>query len=147
MNASELIDAMHKAGATLVVEAGNARVRGTKVPDELLAALKANKSAVLTEWERRRELHRTRHGIVPVGDVLMSGRDVALAADWRAALVAHVFRQPRPVHRWVMLRAQVYHELGVQPDACEACACLDVLAWQLNLDAKQVLEWLKLELS
>lgn len=146
MNASELIDAMHRVGATLAVQDGTSRVRGRKVPDELLAALRANKSAVLAEWERRRELYRQRHGLAPAGEVPMAGQGVALNGAQRAAVVTSVFRQPQPVHGWVMLRANAYYERGLPFDECEACACLDVLCWQGNLDAKRALEWLQVEL-
>lgn len=145
MNASELIDAMYRVGATLVVEDGKPRVRGRKVPDELLAALRANKPAVLTEWERRRDLHRQRHCLAPKGEVPLTGQAVALTENQWAAVVAYVFPQPRPVHGWVMVRSNEYFERAVPSDECDGCACLDVLTWQCNLDALRALEWLRME--
>ena len=128
--APELIDALHRAGATLVVEDGKARVRGAKVSDELLAALKVQRAEVIAEWQRRQEQARDRYAVVPSGEVPMCGRDMALTAAERDAVMAHVFRQPRPVHAWVMARANDYHERGVKADDCEWRACVDVIAWQ-----------------
>ena len=145
MNASELIEAMHQLGAALVVEDGIPRVRGRKLPDELLAALRANKPAVLAEWERRQGFHRQRHGLAPEGDVPLTGQAVALTGEQRAAVVAYVFPQPRPVHGWVMVRSNAYFERTVPADECDGCACLDVLTWQCNLDALRALEWLRME--
>ena len=142
MNACELIDAMCQAGATLVIADGQTRVRGMKVPVELLAALKVNKAMVLAEWERRQKLYQDRSGMAPEGDVPRSGRDVALNATQRVVVMEHVLKQPKPVHKWVMFRMVAYHELGVPPEDCDACACVDVVAWQRDRDAKQALEWL-----
>jgi hypothetical protein len=130
MTAADLIDALHRAGATLVVEAGKARVRGARVPDELLAALKVQRTEVIAEWQRRQEQARDRYAVVPSGEVPMCGRDMALMAVERDAVMAHVLRQPRPVHVWVMARANDYHERGAKAEDCEWRACVDAIAWQ-----------------
>ena len=44
--------------------------------------------------------------------------------------MAHVFQQPRPVHAWVMARANDYFERGVKAEDCDWRACVDVIAWQ-----------------
>jgi hypothetical protein len=141
MTAPELIDALHRAGATLVVEDGKARVRGTKVPDELLAALKGHREEVIVEWQRRQEQARNRYAVVPSGEVPMCGRDMALPAAERDAVMAHVFRQPRPVHAWVMARANNYHERGVKADDCDWRACVDVIAWQRACDGREAVKF------
>ena len=130
MTAPELIDALHRAGATLVMEDGRTRVRGAKVSDELLAALKGQRTEVIEEWQRRQEQARDRYAVVPSGEVPMCGRDIELPAAERIAVMAHVFRQPRPVHAWVMARASSYHERGVKADDCDWRAGVDVIAWQ-----------------
>jgi hypothetical protein len=140
--AGAIIDALHQAGATLVVEDGKARVRGVKVPDELLAALREHKVAVLAEWSRRQEENRDRYGKVPTGEVAMFGRDIPLTHAQTLVVTAYAFRQPRPVHAWVMGRASEYHALGVPLDEQESMACVDLLCWQRNHTAKAALEWL-----
>ena len=113
MTAPELIDALHRAGATLVVEAGKTRVRGAKVSDELMAALKGQRVEIIAEWQRRQEESRDRYAVVPSGVVPMCGRDMALPAAERNAVMDYVLRQPRPLHAWVMARANDYFERGV----------------------------------
>ena len=142
MTASELIDALHRAGATLVVEAGKARVRGAQVPDELMAALKGQRAEVIAEWQRRQEESRDRYALVPSGVVPMCGRDMALLVAERDAVMAHVFRQPRPVHAWVMVRANDYHERGVKVDDCDWRACMDVIAWQRACGGREAVKFL-----
>jgi hypothetical protein len=130
MTGPELIDALQRAGATLVVEAGKTRVRGAKVSDGLMAALKGQRAEVIAEWQRRQEQSRDRYAVVPSGVVPMCGRAMALPATEREAVVAHVFRQPRPVHAWVMARANEYFERGLKAEDCDWRACVDVIAWQ-----------------
>lgn len=130
MTAPELIDALHRTGATLVVEAGKARVRGAQVSNELLAALKGQRAEVIAEWQRRQEQERDRYAVVPSGVVPMLGEHMALSAKEREAVMAHVLRQPRPVHAWVMARANEYFERGLKAEDCEWRACVDVIAWQ-----------------
>ena len=130
MSATELIDALHRAGATLVVEAGKTRVRGAKVSDELMAALRGQRAGVIAEWQRRREESRDRYAVVPSGEVPMCGRDMEVSATERVAAMDHVFRQPRPVHAWAMARANDYFACGVKAEDCEWRACVDVIAWQ-----------------
>lgn len=130
MSAPELIDALHRAGATLVVEAGKARVRGAKVSDELLAALKGQRADVIAEWQRRQEQSRDRYAVVPSGVVPTCGRDMALPMTEQEAVMDYVLRQPRPVHAWVMARANEYFERGVKAEDCDWRACMDVIAWQ-----------------
>jgi len=142
MTAPDLIDALHRAGATLVVEAGKTRVRGAKVSDELLATLKRQRVEVLAEWQRRREQARDRFAVVPSGEVPMRGWEMDLTAAERDTVLAHVFRQPRPVHAWVMARANDYHERGVKADDCEWRACLDVIAWQRTCSGMEVVKFL-----
>ncbi len=130
MTAPELIDALHRAGATLVVEAGKTRVRGAKVSDELMAALKGQRAEVIAEWQRRQEESRDRYAVVPSGLVPMCGRDMALPGAERNAVMDYVLRQPRPLHAWVMARANDYFERGVKAEDCEWRAGVDVIAWQ-----------------
>lgn len=141
-SAGDIIDALHHAGATLVIEDGKARVRGSRVPDELLDDLRANKAAVLAEWQRRQEAKQDRYGEVPPADAPMVGRDVPLPTALREAVLNHVWQQPRPVHAWVMHRSTEYHTLGVPMEELDGCACLDVLAWQRNTTVKLAIQWL-----
>jgi len=87
MNAPELIDALQRAGATLVVESGKARVRGKRVPDDLFTAVKGQRAAVLVEWQRRQDQSLDRYGIVPVGPVPMAGRELVMPLAERDAIV------------------------------------------------------------
>jgi hypothetical protein len=142
MTAPELIDALQRAGASLVMEDGKARVRGAKLPDALLAALKGQRAEVIAEWQRRQEQARDRYAVVPSGEVPMRGRDMALTAAERDAVMAHVFRQPRPVHAWVIARANDYHEHEVKADDCEWRACVDVIAWQRACGGMEAMKFL-----
>jgi hypothetical protein len=141
MTAAELIDALHRAGATLIVEAGIARVRGAKVPDELLAALREKRAEVIAEWLQRKEQSRDRYAVVPPGSVRMVGQDMVLSAAEREAVMAHVFRQPRPLHAWVTWRANAYFERGVTADDCEWRACVDVIAWQRGCSGREAADF------
>ena len=60
--------------------------------------------------------------------------DLDLPELWNEKIVAHVLRQARPVHAWVMARANKYYERGVKAEHCEWRACVDVIAWQRNSD-------------
>jgi len=141
-SASDIIDALHHAGATLVIEDGKARVRGSRVPDELVADLRANKAAVLAEWARRQEASLDRFGEVPAADAPMLSRDITVKPAMRQPLVEHLFRQPRPVHAWIMARTLEYHQDGIPLGDDEICACADALAWQRNTTVRVALEWL-----
>ena len=142
MTAPKLIDALHRAGATLIMEDGRTRVRGTKVSDELLAALKGQRAEVIEEWRRRQEQARDRYAVVPSGEVPKCGRDIELPAAERNAVMAHVLRQPRPVHAWVMARANDHYERGAKADDCEWRACVDVIAWQRSCDGLEAVKFL-----
>jgi len=142
MTAPELIDALHRAGATLIMEDGRTRVRGAKVSDGLLAALKGQRAEVIEEWRRRQEQARDRYAVVPSGEVPKCGRDIELPAAERNAVMAHVFRQPRPVHAWVMARANDHYERGAKADDCEWRACVDVIAWQRACDGLEAVKFL-----
>lgn len=139
--ASDIIDALHHAGATLVLEDGKTRVRGSRVPDELLAQLKANKDAVIEEWSRRQEVSRDRYAEVPSAGAPMAAHDEFLEPHMREAVLAYVFRQPRPVHAWIAGRTAEYHAHGVPLGDDEVAACVDALAWQRNTTTKRALEW------
>ena len=141
MTAPELIDALHRAGATLVVEAGKTRVRGAKVSDELMAALKGQRAEIIAEWQRRQEESRDRYAVVPSGVVPMCGRDMALPGAERNAVMDYVLRQPRPLHAWVMARANDYFERGVKAEDCEWRACVDVIAWQRMTGGREAAEF------
>ena len=141
-NAAEIIDALHKCGATVVIEDGKARVRGAKISDELMEAVRANKAEILAEWERRQAGTLDRYGEVPTEDVPQFGRNVNLSHAQKLVVVGHAFRQPRPVHAWVMARTSEYHTLGLTPGDDEAAACVDLLCWQRNNSSKSALEWL-----
>ena len=143
MKPADLLDAINAAGASLVVEDGKARIRGAKIPDELVAAVKANREAVIAEWTRRQEADRDRYAEVPRGEVPMFGQHATLAEAQRARVTQYVFRQPRPVHAWIMTRAQKYHELGAHHADCDWKACLDCLCWQRNADFKTAVAWLE----
>lgn len=140
--AASIIDALHQAGATLVVEDGKARVRGVKISPELMEQVRANKAAILAEWTRRQEEQLDRYAEVPTGEVAMLGRDLTLGEAMRNAVVAYAFRQPRPVHAWVMGRINEYHALGVPLGDDEVAASVDLLCWQRNSTAKTALAWL-----
>jgi hypothetical protein len=143
MTPGQLIDALHAAGATLVVEGGKTRVRGAKVPDELLAQIKAGKEAVLAEWQRRQDLNRDRFGCVPAADAPVLALKLDLTPRLREAVVQYCWRQPRPVHAFVMGRAEEYHRAGLPPQECDWRACCDVLAWQRNsTDVGAAVAWL-----
>lgn len=143
MNAGELIDALHRAGATLVIESGKARVRGARIPDELMAELKAQREGVLAEWQRRQGADLDRYGTLPLETVPLFGRDARATPDMRSAVIGYVMRQPRTIHAWVMHRLNDYKALGLPVEDQDWRACVDVLAWQRNTDGQRALEWLE----
>jgi hypothetical protein len=143
MKPAELLDAINAAGASLVVEDGKARIRGAKIPDELVAAVKASREAVIAEWERRQEQAKDRYGEVPREEVPTFGQHANLTLPQRELVVGYVFRQPRTVHAWIMMRAQRYHELGAHFSDCEWKACVDCLCWQRHADPKTAVAWLE----
>jgi hypothetical protein len=142
MKPAELLDAIKAAAATLVVEDGKARIRGNKIPAELATAVKASREAVIAEWERRQEAAKDRYAEVPTGEVPMFGQHAHLSADQQARVVQYVFRQPRPVHAWIMARSQQYHEQGAHFSDCDWKACVDCLCWQRNADPRAAADWL-----
>lgn len=139
--ASELIDALHKAGATLVVEDGKARVRGAKVSESLMAAVKAQRDAVVVEWQRRQEAALDRWGEVPTGNVEMSGWGLVFDEKTSVAMCSYVFRQPRTIHAWVMQRSAEYHAHGAKMEDCDRMACVDVVAWQRACGGKDAVKF------
>lgn len=141
MNAAELLDKLNRAGATLEIVDGKPRVRGTKVPDDLMAELKANRDAVLAEFERRQSEDRDRFCRVPAEDVGMFGRDLDLPEDMRRIIESYAFRQGRPAQAWVMKRAEEYFKLGVPAEDCDWRACVDLIAWQRHSHARGAVEF------
>ena len=77
-----------------------------------------------------------------MSEVPMCRRDIELPAAERDAVMAHVFRQPRPVHAWVMARANDYHGHGAKADDCEWRACVDVIALQRACDGLEAVKFL-----
>lgn len=136
MNGRELLDQLNREGATLEIVAGKPRVRGAKVSSELMAALKANRAAVLTEYERRRNNDRDRYRRVPNEPATLFGRDLELPETMREIMQNYVFRQGCVAHAWVMKQALEYFNLGVKPEDCEWRACVDLIAWQRQSPAR-----------
>jgi hypothetical protein len=127
-----LLASLQAAGATLVRGPdGTVKVSGAKVPDALLAALREQRTAVIEVWERQRQADRDRYGRVPPADAPLLAREMDLPVQWKRRIEAHVLRQPRVVHAWVMARALDYFEqFGFKPDDCDWRACVDAIAWQ-----------------
>ena len=71
----------------------------------------------------------------PTAPLLADGMKLLWAA--RQQILAFVFRQPRPVHAWVMRRSAKYFDLGVPADDCEWQACIDVITWQRACSAAE----------
>ena len=130
MSAAELLDNLNRAGATLEIVDGKPRIRGAKIPDDLMRAVRTNRAEVLAEFEQRKAEASDRYGRVPTADASFLAFDLNLPEASRELIMAYVFRQPRPAHAWVMARANQYFERGVQADDCDWRACLDVIGWQ-----------------
>ena len=143
MNAAELLDKLHRAGATLEIVEGKPRLRGAAIPDDLKQALKANRAEVLAEFERRTADDRDRYGQVPPADAPLLAQDLDLSVCWQEQITMHVLRQPRPVHAWVMARTTAYHELGVKADDCDWRACVDVIAWQRKSSGQEAAQFVR----
>jgi hypothetical protein len=142
MTAGEIIDAIQGHGAALLLEDGKARVRGGRIPEELMTLLKANREAVLAEMRRRADRDLDRYCEVPRDNPVMFGRTLQLPEQMRLAIMHHALRQPRPVHAWVMRRADEYYALGVPVEDCEWRACVDLIAWQRSTDGRKAADWL-----
>ena len=121
---------------------GKPRLRGAKISEELKQALKANREEVLAEFERRRAEDRDRYGRVPPVDAPILAREMDLPEPWRKQVVAHLLRQPRPVHAWVMRRSASYFDRGVKEDDCDWRACVDVIAWQRMTGGREAAQFL-----
>jgi DNA adenine methylase len=80
--------------------------------------------------EQRAAVGGQRHERVPPAAARMVANELTVPEARKQQLIAHVLRQPRPVHEWVMARANDYYERGVKADDCEWRACVDVIAWQ-----------------
>ena len=130
MKTTDLLDRLHRAGATVQIVDGTPRIRGAKISAELMQALKVNRAELLVELEGRQAEHRDRFGQVPPADAPLLADGMKLLWAARQQILACTFRQPRPVHAWVMRRSAKYFEQGVPADDCEWQACVDVIAWQ-----------------
>jgi hypothetical protein len=144
--AAQLLDNLHRAGATLVLVDGNPRLQGAKIPDELKQALKTNRDEVLAEFERRKMEDRDRYGRVPPPDVPMLARVMDLSGPGKEHIIAHVLRQPRPVHAWVTGRSNLYFAHGAKADDCDWRACVDAIGWQRMSDGPEAVRFV-VELS
>lgn len=141
MSASELLDRLHRAGATLEMVDGKARIRGAAIPAELLAELKANRDAVLAEQERRKVEDKDRYSRVPGDSAPLLARDIAVPPDMRKVIEGYVHRQGRTVQAWVMKRGVEYFDLGIPATDCDWRACIDLIAWQRQTGARGALEF------
>ncbi len=141
MIGEELLDKLNRAGATLAWIDGELRLRGSRISDELKAALRTHRAEVREEFERREKADRERFGKVPPPDAPMLARDLDLSAEWRQQILGYVMRQPRPVHTWVVLQASKYFNGGSGAEDCEWRACVDVVAWQRHCSGREAAEF------
>ena len=141
MSAMELLDKLNLAGATLEMVDGKPRVRGAKVSAELMQALKANRAEVLAALDRRQTEDRDRYGRVPPMDASTEGRDLSVPELSKSKIMAHVLRQSRPVHAWVMLRSNDYFKQGAKAEDSDWRACVDVIAWQRQSSGQAAVEF------
>ena len=142
MTAAELLDELSRNGACIELVDGAPRLRGSKIPEELKAELKAQREAVLAEFERRRAEDRDRWGKVPPVDAPWMGDELRIKPAEKQTVLRHVLNQPRPVHAWVMLRANAYFtERGMAVDECEWRACVDVVAWQRKVSGVEAVRF------
>jgi hypothetical protein len=130
MTAAELLDDLNRAGATLELVDGKLRLRGVQISGDFKQLLRANRVELLKELERRPAEDRQRYGQVPPPAAPITAKELIVPEPWKHQLIAHVLRQPRPVHAWVTARANKYFEHGVKTEDCEWRACVDVIAWQ-----------------
>ena len=140
-NAAALLDSLNRAGATVEVVDGTPRIRGAKVPNDLLATIKAHRVEVLAEVERRQLQDRHRYGRPPPPDAPELAHEMQLSATDQQQVMAYVFRQPRPVHAWVMRRSVEYFGQGFPVDECEWRACVDTIAWQRSCPGVKAVEF------
>jgi hypothetical protein len=139
---AQLIDELHLAGAMFAQEGGELRLRGAKISEALKSELREQRDAVVAEWHRRQDCRLDRYAEVPTGDVPLFGQNANLSHKQGMIVVHYAFRQPRPVHAWVMGRTGEYHKLGLPLGQDEVAACLDLLCWQRNAATAAAVEWL-----
>jgi hypothetical protein len=142
MTPAEIIDALNRAGASIVIEEGKPRLRGPKLPEDLVSCVRENREAILAEIERRRREDLDRYGRVPPVDAPMLDVTKNVSTAERVMLQAYVIRQPRPCHAWVMKRASEYHQRGLVAEDCDWRAALDLVAWQRQTSVERVFEFL-----
>lgn len=141
----EICDALEAAGIALVIAAdGTAKLRGPKPAPELLAAIQADKPAVIAEWERREQADRDRYGRVPAElpwRASLLGEYERLSAAGRLRrhdLYQHTIAQGKAVGDWINARALAYFEKfdravsdkGLLAELAEFTACVDLVCWQ-----------------
>jgi hypothetical protein len=77
-----------------------------------------------------RQTWHDRYGRVPPPETPLLAGEMELPELRKEQVVAHVLRQLRPVHAWVMGRASKYFDHGVKAEDCDWRACVDLIAWQ-----------------
>jgi hypothetical protein len=135
----ELLAEISAAGARVEVVDGWPRLRGARLPDALLARVKAGREAVLLAARAEAERARDRWGQAPPADWPVQPLP-ELTPDQRQAVLGYVLRQvssqskelAEPLRRWVVLRRDD-----------EALSCLEVLMWQRADSAAEALNWLR----
>jgi hypothetical protein len=142
MSAGALLDKLNRAGAKLEVVNGKVRVRGAKISEDLMLALRADRADVLAEFERRKMQNLDRYGLVPPPDARMLAREIVLSDSTREQVISYALRQPRPVHAWIMARANDYYASGLKAEDCEWRACVDLTAWQRSCGAGEATEFI-----
>lgn len=141
--APNLIDRIQAAGATIVLEQGQARLRGKKLPDALMAEIKTNRDALIAEMQRRETLDKDRFGKVPSHELPFTAMDLEFPMAHRCILERHMIKQGHVVHAWIEKRAGEYHAKGRKVDDIGWRACIDLIAWQRRANVMEAWDFVK----
>lgn len=126
-----LVNAVNASGASVRrLGDGKFSLVGS-VPDEVLAAIRANRDAFIEAYEEER---RTRYLRPPPADLLMRGAPPNWRADTRKRVEEYALGQGGDIGRWVVLRGTAYREAYPKWSITEAAsaALADLLHWQFS---------------
>lgn len=128
---AKLLQAVQACGASVRRLAdGKFTLVGT-VPDEVLAAIRANRDAFVDAWDDER---RTRYLRCPPSNLLLRSAPPTWRADVRRRVESYALGQGGDVGRWVLLRGAAYQEANPKwkPADAATSALADLLTWQFS---------------
>lgn len=129
MTLAKIIAAVEASGASIrILPDGRATLVGS-VPEEVLAAIRADREAFLEAWDADR---RDRYLRCPPPNLLLRSSPPEWRREVRRRVEEFALGQGSEVARWALLRATDYREAKPTWSESEAAAAalIDLLQWQ-----------------